>query len=45
MDEPIDEADLQDETFEDSDEAEVSEARYDRAAERNHERRNSRPAR
>ena len=45
MDEPIDEADLQDEDFEDSDEAEDSEVRYDRAVERNQERRNSRPAR
>jgi hypothetical protein len=45
MDEPIDEADLQDEDFEDSDEAEDSEVRYDRAVERNQERRNSRSAR
>lgn len=45
MDEPVDEADLDYEDPEDSDEAEDFEAIYERAVERTQERRNSRPAR
>lgn len=45
MDEPVDEADLDYEDPEDSDEAEDFYAIYERAVERTQERRNSRPAR
>ncbi|KAH6718669.1 hypothetical protein BKA61DRAFT_731260 [Leptodontidium sp. MPI-SDFR-AT-0119] len=45
IDEPVYEVDWEDEGFEDSDEAEDFNARYERALERIQERRNSRPAR